>query len=81
MTALLVDAAARGLIAPIRRRTTDPMARRLGLGQLRTVSLATLVHHAALMERSDRKYIGPPRRRPAGLGRARSAGRCATSCR
>jgi len=59
MTALLVDDLPRGLIAPSRRRATEPMTRRLGLGGLRTVGLDTLVAHAALMERTDRKYIVP----------------------
>jgi len=59
MTALLVDDLPHGLVEPARRGTTDPMTRRLGLGRLRTVGLDTLVDQAALMERTDRKYIVP----------------------
>jgi hypothetical protein len=57
VTALLVDDRPRGLIAPFGRRANDPMTQRLGLDDLRTVGLDTLVDHAALMERTDRKYI------------------------
>jgi len=59
MTAVLVDDLARGLAEPAARHTTDPMVRRLGLGRLRVVDLDTLVEYAALMERTDRKYIVP----------------------
>lgn len=59
MTLLLVDDLPRGLIEPLPRRTTDPMTRRLALGRLRTVGLDTLVDQAALLERTDRKYIVP----------------------
>ncbi len=58
MTALLADDLPRGLIQPV-RRATDPMTRRLGLGRLRTVGLDALVDQAALMERTDHKYIVP----------------------
>jgi len=58
MTALLVDDLPRGLLAPV-RHATDPMTRRLGLGRLRVVGLGTLVDQAALMERTDHKYIVP----------------------
>lgn len=57
MTALLVDDLPRGLIKP--RRSVDPMTRRLGIGRLRTVGLDTLMEQAALMERTDQKYIVP----------------------
>lgn len=59
MTAVLVDDLSRGLTEPGRRRAGDPMVAHLGLGQLRTVGLQTLVDHAALTERTDRKYIVP----------------------
>jgi hypothetical protein len=58
MTALLVEDLPRGLIAPV-HPATDPMTRRLGLGRLRTVGLDTLMDQAALMERTDHKYIVP----------------------
>lgn len=58
MTALLVHDLPSGLIAPV-RPSTEPMTRLLGLGRLRTVGLDALVDQAALMERTDRKYVVP----------------------
>ena len=58
MTALLVHDLPGGLIQPD-RRSSDSMTRRLGLSRLGTVGLDALVDQAALMERTDRKYIVP----------------------
>lgn len=59
MTTLLVDDASRGVVVPFRRRPTDPMARQLGISRLRTVGLAKVMDQAALMVRTDKKYIVP----------------------
>ena len=59
MTAVLVDDRPRGLLQPLRRRPSDPMVRRLALGRLQVVGLDDLVEHAALMERTDTKYVVP----------------------
>lgn len=59
MTAVLVDDLPRALAEPRLRQSADPMVRRLGLGRLRTVDLDALVERAALMERTDRKYVVP----------------------
>ena len=59
MTALLVEGLAHEPAGPVLQRGTDPMTRRLGLSRLGTVDLDTLVAHAELMERTDRKYIVP----------------------
>lgn len=59
MTTLLVNEAARGLVVPFRRRPNDPMTRQLGVSRLRTVGLETVMDQAALMVRTDKKYIVP----------------------
>ena len=58
MTSLLVDDLP-GLISPVRRRSADPMTRRIGVSRLRTVGLETVMDQAALMVRTDKKYIVP----------------------
>jgi hypothetical protein len=59
MTTLLVDDLPRGRVVPFRRRPTDPMTRQLGISRLRTVGLAKVMDQAALMVRTDKKYIVP----------------------
>ncbi|MFL6091164.1 MAG: polyphosphate polymerase domain-containing protein [Aeromicrobium sp.] len=58
MTALLTDVVAWETAGPD-ALTSEAMVRRLRLHRTRPVGLETLIEHADLMQRTDRKYIAP----------------------